>query len=336
MSNLRLSILLTRSQLHLGTGEAIGAIDRPVSRQVVTRHPNLPSSALKRALKDAMAAGVQHAGTTALTADEHRAMFGAAMHAVAATSAPDSAAPSPDGAGGMLAPQEGQLLLLPVACLAGGGAWVTSPAVWQRLRRSAALAGVQAPPLPMAPATSSACCGAGSPLRTHVPGTDPTACWVVLGSAALACQAQPDGEHTAWHAWTRWVAETAFGNASDDWGSMVMQRLVIVSDTVLDGLLLQGLVDRARNSVGTTVNLWREEAVPEDTVFHLLVGATPLAAHHRSFASPAAALERLNGWLGAGGAMLQLGGNASLGQGMVQWRLVPPAAAMQPGERHHA
>lgn len=325
MSKLRLAIQVTRSQLHIGTGESLGSIDRPVSRQIVTRHPNLPPSALKRALKDAMAPGEAAPGDAPLTDAEHRALFGAARPESQATGA-DAQAAAPQGATGMLAPQEGHLLLLPVACMAGGGAWATSPAVWQRLCRSAALAGVPVPALPAWPGDGSACCqAAGSPLLTPVQAGRDAAQWVVLASVPLVHQ--PPADVAAWTEWAEWVVTAAFANDDPAWRDLVRQRLVIVSDAVLDGLLPLCLVDRARNSVGDTVNLWREEAVPQDTVFHALVGATPVPAHAPTLAGPQQALERLGKWLGTKRALLQIGGNASLGQGLMEWGLVEPLAA---------
>ena len=153
-----------------------------------------------------------------------------------------------------------KLWLLPVACGAGGGAWVTSPSVWQRLRRSAALAGVLVPAVPCVPATSRACCPRTSPVLTQLqlaPGQD---AWVVLGSLPLAHQPPADADAArAWSAWAAWVATTAFGADDSVWHDLVVERLVIVSDRVLDGLLPLSLVDRARNNVAETVNLWREE-----------------------------------------------------------------------------
>lgn len=327
MTNLRLAFQVTRSQLHIGTGESLGSIDRPVSRHIVTRHPNLPPSALKRALKDAAAPDAEQPAEVALTVDEHRALFGAARPEAGPMAPTDETtdgaeATAPPGAAGMLAPQEGQLLLLPVACGAGGGAWVTSPAMWQRLRRNAALAGVVVPALPCHPATESACCPGGNhPLRTGWPGGDS---WVVLASAPLAHQAPADA--AAWDAWAGWMADTAFAADAEDWRRLVQQRLVIVSDSVFDGLLPHSLVDRARNSVGETIHLWREEAVPEDTVFHALVGATPVPAHARTLTGPGQALDRLMAWQGPAGVLLQIGGNASLGQGLMRWHMVRPAA----------
>jgi len=328
MSNLRLAFQVTRSQLHVGTGKALGGIDRPVSRHIVTGHPNLPSSALKRALKDASAPDAEPPAGPPLSPAEHQALFGAPRPEAAADDAD-----VPPGAAGMLAPQEGQLLLLPMACGAGGGAWATSPAMWQRLRRGAALAGVQVPPLPAMPATESACCPDDDhPLLTRLPGQNP---WVVLASAVLNHQSPADA--AAWTVWARWLADTVFAADDADWRALVQQRLVIISDTVFDRLLPHCLVDRERNSVGETVQLWREETVPEDAVFHALVGATPLPVHAAALAGPKQALDRLATWQGTQGALLQAGGNASLGQGLMRWHMVVPAGPAQaatPGDAH--
>lgn len=338
MSNLRLAIYLTRSLLHIGAGQALGDTDLPVSRQITTQHPNLPASAQKRALKDALGIADPISERVPMHADQLRALFGAdatTADADADLVAPvDAKAVEPNlplrpGATGMLTPQDGELLLLPVACGAGGGAWITSPSVWLRFRRDAALAGLQAPRLPGSPGTDQALCPVGSAVVTQLGGQ--VNAWVQLGPVALA-QKTPDATD-AWDAWTDWLAQLAFGADDGDWQALVRQRLIIVSDTVFDRLLPLALVNRARNKIGTTgvaENLWREEAVPDDTVFHALVGAQTLASHHQVFGTPAAALGHLADALGDGGLPLMIGGKASIGQGFMLLRLPKPVAPLPP------
>lgn len=315
MRHQRLALYVTRSPLHIGTGEAQGDIDLPVSRQITTRHPNLPTTAQKRALKDALGPhGTVLPAERRLSGLQRYALFGdAAEH--------DDGAGGQPHATGMLTPQEAHLLLLPVACGAGGGAWLTSPGVWLRFQRRAALADMAAPALPGHPADDHALCPTNSCLRTVLGHGAQAAAWLVLGPAPLKHQVPlADAANDPWTPWANWLVTQAFGADSADWREHVRQRLVVVPDAVFDSLAVLALGDRARNSVGATVNLWREEAAPEDTVFAGLVGAQPVPAHAGIFANATAALDALALQVGDG-LELQMGGNASLGQGFMRLRL---------------
>lgn len=333
MSNTRLAIYLTRSLLHVGTGQSLGDIDRPVSRQITTQLPNLPGSPQKRAIKDALTIGPPGAGgapVAALTARQTRALFGAD----ALSASYDGAGPAVStGATGLLAPQEGELLLLPVACGAGGCAWVTSPSVWARFRREARRAGVGAPALPELPKRDCALCPEDSPLVTRIGGAD--GAWVVLGPASLGHQVPAVAAATAdataaqaWKAWADWTATTTFGADDAEWQTLVARRLTVVPDAVFDPLVPQALANRARNRVvekaGASIALWREEAVPEDTVFHALLSAQVLDTHREVFDRPQAALEDVARRIGNAGLSLQLGGLGSVGHGHLLLRLIEP------------
>lgn len=311
MPSHRLAIYLTRSPLHIGTGEAVDDIDLPVSRQITTAHPNLPMSAQKRALKDALGpAGTVQGNIQRLTPEQRFALFGSMAEA-------DDVEPQAVSSTGMLTPQEAHLLLLPVACGAGGAAWVTSPDVWRRFQRRATLAGLPAPALPCEPKDDDhACCVTGAPVITTSRKR-----WVVLGPAPLPHQAV-DPKDPKWEAWADWLSRAAFSADADEWINAVKSRLVLVSDAVFSRLADLALGNRARNKVGDTVNLWREEWVPEDTVFAGLIGAQPVGQHMQQFKSAQDALSALASQLGSHGLELQMGGKASLGQGFVQLNLL--------------
>jgi len=289
--------IICRTLLHIGCGQSIADIDLPVVRNETTGHPCIPAPALKRALRDAMPSDVRN--------DEVRmkALFGAE---------------GPNGAG-MLAPQEASLLLLPQACWAGGMAWMTCPSILWRLLRQAQGSpwGQNAAPPAGVPrlADHQVLVDAGSPLRQAYCGRES----VLLGDEALQCAQLPGGQAAGWPAW---LAATVTG--SDDtidtieWRTHVQSRIAIVPDAVFDGLLPQAMCVRARNVIKDDVvdNLWREESVAEEAVFHGVMCAMPLSAHKAQYADTKAALDAL-----PTEARLQVGGHAGIGQGWVQWLL---------------
>jgi len=117
------------SPVHMGAGSAIGAIDSPIQREVHTKHPMFAGSGLKGALR--------HHFTRAWPRTESddrkpnsliNRIFG-----------PDTGASDFAGA---LSLSDAQLVALPVRSLKGGFAYVTSPLALARLRRLASQASV--------------------------------------------------------------------------------------------------------------------------------------------------------------------------------------------------
>lgn len=302
-SNARLYFLVCRTPLHIGCGDSLGAIDKPTKRHVVTTHPQVPGSALKGCLKVPAAAWELGERNVPLK-DKLGALFGA----VDAT--------------GMLSPQDGALLLMPVACWAGGWAWVTSPAVLHRLQRAAsttALGQANALPasVPAVPTVQTALTPNESALVTSYQNRNA----VVLAEEVL--EQQPD---ELAELWAQWLRRTALAGEPAGWCNEFEHRFAIVHDEVFDWLATVGTDVRARNrieddGVAADRHLWREECVPEDAVFYGVLCAQPVPGHHpvlteqQALAAPAA-------------CDLQLGGKGSVGYGWVSFR--PVALAPDP------
>lgn len=291
--------LVTLSALHIGTGEGLGDIDKPVLRDAVTRHPRIQPAALKRGLKDLL--------SSKLESSEHAALFGAEQ-----------------GGTGMLGPQDGHLLLMPVPCWAGGVAWVTSPGVLKQMRRHAAWCGVDMPkPQGIDPAKSEASIFSD----VLAIGLDLDARVVLHDLPLMRKVASPGKDAIAWCKLAKWLVDAAFAKDDDEWRLHVQERLAIVSDVVFDSLVERSLATPARNSIkdGLVENLWREELVPEDVVFYSVITAQPLDQHQRFYATAAEALAVLEP------CDLQIGGQASLGRGFLRLNLLRPNAKTQQG-----
>ncbi|WP_152050233.1 type III-B CRISPR module RAMP protein Cmr4 [Tautonia marina] len=123
--------LHAQTSLHPGAGTALGIVDLPVQRERHTRWPTIPGSSLKGVLRDACRERykTEYAGDRQRTNQESprlRAAFGPHTEA-----AGESA--------GALSLTDARLLAFPVRSLRGVFAWVTCPAVLDRLRRDLAL-----------------------------------------------------------------------------------------------------------------------------------------------------------------------------------------------------
>ena len=118
------------SPVHMGAGSAIGAIDSPIQREVHTKHPLFAGSGLKGALRHHFNRAWPRAeGDDRKPNSLINRIFG-----------PDTAASDFAGA---LSLSDAQLVLLPVRSLKGGFAYVTSPLALARLQRLAVQAGVE-------------------------------------------------------------------------------------------------------------------------------------------------------------------------------------------------
>jgi CRISPR-associated protein Cmr4 len=122
MSEKALLFVHALTSLHPGSGTALGVVDLPVQRERHTDWPLIPGSSLKGILRDACE---RKNGKT----DEFYAVFG----------------PDTDKAGehaGALSLTDARILAFPVRSLRGVFAWVTCPAVLERLNRDLTLAGM--------------------------------------------------------------------------------------------------------------------------------------------------------------------------------------------------
>ncbi len=275
------------SPLHAGTGQGVGVIDLPIAREKATGIPFVPGSSIKGVLRDACsdpAKKVAVFGPETDRADEH------------AGSAHFS---------------DSRLLLLPVRSLAGTFGWVTSPLLLRRcLRDAEAVKDVRPPTAAPVPATNTECVVAtGCALRIAQQGQQR----VVLEDLLLEPR-----EDAAATTWASWLGGHLFPSDTY-WQEALKARLCIVHDDVL-GFLLQTATEitaRIQLEAATkTVKrgaLWYEEALPAETVLAGLLVASPVKAE---------ATEVFTTITGLTKSALQIGGNATVGRGLCQLRLI--------------
>jgi len=129
------SLLFIHAQtsLHPGSGTALGVVDLPVQRERHTRWPTIAGSALKGILRDAyremLSQKSQKCRRSANNDPELVSIFG-----------PGEVDESSAHAGALTV-TDARILAFPVRSLRGVFAWVTCPAVLDRLQRDLALAG---------------------------------------------------------------------------------------------------------------------------------------------------------------------------------------------------
>lgn len=286
----RLFYLHALSPLHCGTGQPGGVVDLPIARARASQLPIVPSSSLR---------GVLRQRVTDTDAEAAKTLFG-----------PRSIGNDQDAFAGALTIGDAHLLLLPVRCLAGVVSYVTSPFILKTYARDLALAGESGIEFSeeLAPGTAEV--------------VDDTASLVdqtlVLEDLDLKASKNP-----ALSALAKRVARAVHPTDPAAQGDLA-RRVALVPDEIMSFLAETATEIRARIAVDAETGtvrqgaLWYEENLPAESV---LWGISALSdPRGRGNASLSEKLDRA-----VSGALLQVGGSAGVGRGLIRLRLSPGA-----------
>jgi CRISPR-associated protein Cmr4 len=279
----RLFHLHALSALHCGTGQSTGVVDLPIARARATQLPIVPGSSLRGVLRQQVTE--QHPKDAPL-------LFG-----------PQTIDGKADSFAGALAVGDAHLLVLPVRALAGIVCFATSPFI---LRRYAQDRGIAEPPLPAATGTETALVAADS--VNLLEGK------LVLEDLDLTAEPYP-----AVSAWAKLIADTLHP-ADPDGQTDFTKRFAVLPDDIFGFLAETATEVRARIAIddqtGTVKNgaLWYEENLPAESV---LWGIFALSASNDRKELRTA--DELAAGLPKTGTLLQLGGKAGVGRGLVRF-----------------
>lgn len=274
------------SPVHTGTGQGVDVIDLPVAREKTTNWPVIPGSSIKGVLRAACEGGGVQGGKGSLL----WAVFG-----------PDTANAG-DGAGSLLF-ADGRLLCLPVRSLYGTFAWVTCPLALARYQRDHAAAQIAVPPVPAHLDVAEDGAIVTDASRVTHDGT------VFLEDLDLPVIAGPRIDAVAEH-----IAAGVFTDAT--WRQHFQGRFTVVSDTTFTFLAETATVVSARISIDAATKtaahgaLWYEEAIPAESIF-----SAPLLATPRGDVSSDDLYGLVVNHLKE---IVQIGGNASVGRGLMR------------------
>lgn len=283
----KLFFLHALSPLHAGTGQGLGVIDLPIAREKATGIPIVPGSTIKGVLRDATESAKNPNVITVFGPETAKA----GVHA------------------GSVQFTDMRLVLLPVRSLKGTFAWVTSPLLLRRLQRDAKHASGTKPPATVpAPAAADACITTNASILTLSKSNQ-----VVLEDLELNATSDANAD-----TWSQWLATHIF-DGDADWTQTLGQHLCIVHDDVLSFLLQTATEVTARirlDDETKTVQkgaLWYEEALPAETIMAGLVIAAQVKADPQTVFSTIDNVTQ---------KPIQVGGNATVGRGLCQLRLV--------------
>jgi len=313
------------SPVHMGAGSAIGAIDSPIQREVHTRHPIFAGSGLKGALRHHFnRAWPRQEGDSRKPNSLISRIFG-----------PDNATSDFAGA---LSLSDAQLVALPVRSLKGGYAYVTSPLALARLQRLAQQAGLACSWEVPTVAETKALAASPALLGTR-PGSAANAAPDQLVLEAFEFTAQQDDKLAAI---AQWISAHALpGSANAFFATKLKTDMVLLNDTDFAHFACHAMVVephvRIDDESGTASDggLFYVENLPPETLMVGLAQASIERFKKGNRSDDAAALLDASQVLstvfagqgetvpGINGKLLQIGGDASTGRGLVLVQTAP-------------
>ncbi len=294
--------LYTETPLHAGSGTSLGIVDLPIQRERTTGYPMIQASGLKGCLRDAAGGDPQKV----------EIVFG-----------PDTQRASDHA--GALSVGDARILLFPVRSLMGVFAWVTSQNVLARLKREALMARLSVSWDPVGPPNDeTALVADGSILIANRK--------VVLEEFAFTAQTNNGVKAVA-----QWLKDNALptGKEYAYWRDTLEKRLVVLPENAFQDfvqlsteVIARVRIDDTRKTVERGA-LWTEEHLPSETLLYAtLFASKPRVQNPPSDLQDAAAVLRFV-QNAIDGKRLQLGGDATVGRGIVKVRVATAQAQPQ-------
>jgi CRISPR-associated protein Cmr4 len=299
--------LYATSPVHMGAGQAFGLIDNPIARERHSEHPVFPGSGLKGAIRHRFHAlpGWSDGAAGERLLDR---LFG-----------PESQSGTLHA--GAVSLGDAQLVAFPVRSVKEGYVYATSAYALARAARLLAQLGVIGMPAAPESVATGTCCAANPKLlagdKLHLEAFEYTNAPAAAGALAAIA---------------RWLADNAL--PTEDAHSFFREKfardLVLLSDEDFTWFAKNATVVephvRIDNKTGTASDggLFYTENLPPES---LLLGSL-MASRERSGKGELAAEAVLGQVKGAiDGKLLQVGGDATTGRGLVSARVVPGAGA---------
>jgi len=280
--NTKIYYMHALSPLHVGVGQAIGVVDLPIMRSRSTQLPIVPGSAFKGVLRDTF-----HGDQNAMVRKD---LFG-----------PDTVSKAADSQAGTLVVGDATLLLMPIRSFVGVFAYVTCPFVLSQYSMDCQRSGTEGlPPIPEVDG-DNAMTTSGSKVVDHDT--------VYLEDLDLINVAGADE-------WGKHFGGKVFSAQS----ARFSERFIIVSDDTFAFLAETATEIRPRIRINDETGvvqesgLWYEENLPTESVLWGIFGMNPIRRKNGAIANP---IELLASKVGTG-SVLQIGGKATVGRGLVQ------------------
>jgi CRISPR-associated protein Cmr4 len=316
--------ITVETPLHAGSGSDLGVVDLPIQRERHTGIPKVEASGLKGCVREAFEKmdmtdenqrfqdlGTKFPGiSNPVMPGKSKSRFEQAIELVFG---PDSG----DLHAGALAFTDARLVLFPVRSACGLFAWITCPAVLHKFVHELELAGITKHPK--------------VPEANTVPLMSNNVCQenvVILEEYTFTVTLNDDTEQLA-----IWLAAKIFpidGNLKY-WHDKMLNSLVVLGDDDFRDFvnLSTEVITRIKINPQTgTVQegaLFNEEYLPQESVLYsLALASTIFTKHDKGIFANSSAEEKdvLDFWHTGMPSVLQLGGNATIGKGIVRINVI--------------
>lgn len=270
------------SALHCGVGQSAGIVDLPIARARATQLPIIPGSSLR---------GVLRAHLEEQDDALAKTLFG-----------PRTIAATDEIFAGALAVGDASLLLLPVRSLAGILCYATSPFVLRRYAQDRQRANLPAPEVPA--------------ITGEAAQVTPTSVNCLDNKLVLEDLDLSVSKSAKLDAWAKLIATTVFPNQTDQ--EDMVSRFALLPDSIFSFLAETATELRTRIAIddktGTVKRgaLWFEENLPAEAVLWGLYGLSEANDGSKQTA------QALTASFAKAETLLQLGGHAGVGRGLVR------------------
>ncbi|BCV20507.1 type III-B CRISPR module RAMP protein Cmr4 [Moorella sp. Hama-1] len=305
--------LMVETPLHAGCGSDLGVVDLPIQREKHTGIPKVEASGLKGCIREAFEDYDVVPGNRLPEplVQEFPGLRekGKLREAINLAFGPEDG----DLHAGALGFTDARLLLFPVRSMRGVFGWVTCPAIISKFIRELKMAGLE-PPLQVPPA-----------------GAIPRGCGLLVNNGHVILEEYTFAlqEDAACTNLAAWLARKLFpASGYEYWREKMQKDLVVLADDDCRDFvnLATEVITRTRidAQTGTVARgaLFTEEYLPQESVLYALALAAPV--FHSSKGIFAAGEERavLTFWQKGLPEFLQLGGNATIGKGIVRLKVL--------------
>jgi|DewCreStandDraft_5_1066085.scaffolds.fasta_scaffold00615_18 CRISPR-associated protein Cmr4 len=297
-----LMFLYTETSLHAGSGTSLGVVDLPIQREKYTDFPVIQASGIKGAVREWF---------------EFEFTDNGSKRKIELAFGPDKIGSEESGFAAAVTFTDARILLFPVRSLKGIFAYCTSPTVLERFRRDAQVARVTLSWTTPTPPDDQTVLGVQT-------GCDVAADHqVLLEEYTFGFQANADVIKIA-----EWLSQSAFPNASEYqfWRDKVKKSLLVLPDNAFRDFVKLSTEVQARIKIDNTTRtvdkktggLFYEEALlPDSLLYSVVLAHDPVKDDRAALADADAVLGFLRE---IDGKRLQLGGDATIGRGIVSVR----------------
>ncbi|WP_422448335.1 type III-B CRISPR module RAMP protein Cmr4 [Thermoanaerobacterium sp. DL9XJH110] len=303
--------MICETPLHAGSGNDLGIVDLPIQRERHTDFPKVESSSLKGCIREAFE-NLNEINFNGIKLTEEALRKETIMLAFG----PEEG----DLHAGALGFTDARILLFPVKSMKGVFAWITCPEVLERFKNDLLLSGIK--DFPELPEANTVPYGSNLLLNENK---------VILEEYTFNVERPAEGDKCTKFA--KWLANKIFPSCEEYkyWLEKMEKDIAVLSDDDFRDFvsLSTEVVTRTRidPNTGTVKSgaLFTEEYLPAESVLYSLVLASPVFSANKGIFKKEEKKEEemiLEFFCAGLPGVIQLGGNATLGKGIIRTRIM--------------